>query len=149
MPTPGVVLSNENGEEAPLLGARLPETTGRKEPRQDTHSYLKATLQYTALFAFVITTGIVAWLVSRHEETRSPEDPSHRPTDVIEWRSQAIGWTSACLYRKFMVSFSPGAKSRRAAYEVNPSLIYFFRPVGSRIPQIRTLDPVFLFDQHL
>ena len=41
-----------------------------------------------------------------------------------------------------MVSFSPGAKFRRAAYEVNPSLIYFFRPVGSRIPQICTLDPV-------
>lgn len=97
-PTPGVVLSNEHGEEAPLLGPRIPETTGQKEPRPQTSHYLQASLRYLALLTFVITTGVVAWVISQHEGGRTPEDPSSRPKDVIEWRSQAIGWTSALLY---------------------------------------------------
>jgi len=88
-PTPGVTVSNEAGEESPLLGAQIAE--GKRHDR----AYVKATLQYLSALVFVVATGVVAWSVS--SRGTSEPDP-RRPRDVIEWKSQLIGWTSAILY---------------------------------------------------
>lgn len=89
--TPGVIVSNEAGEQAPLLRAHAAETDGTKKE----HAYGKAALRYTAALVFVVATGTAAWLMSKHGETN---DSPRRPKDVIEWKSQVIGWTSAALY---------------------------------------------------
>jgi len=88
--TPAVVLSNEAGEESPLLAS---EPGLRKTAEHS--SYIKAALRYLLAFAFVVATGIIAWLIQHNQDS----DPDPRKIkDVIEWRSQVIGWTSALLY---------------------------------------------------
>jgi len=91
-PTPSVIVSNEEGEEAPLLGAHR-EVVEQKAAEHP--SRLKAFLQYLPALVFVITTGVVAWSVN--QQRGSKIDPT-RPKDVIDWKSQVIGWTAAVLY---------------------------------------------------
>lgn len=92
--TPNVVLSTENGEEAPLL-VRSPSATS--ETREKKSKFGSAALRYILAFIFVIATGIVAWLVTR-DMKGDGNSSGDRQKDVIEWRSQVIGWTSAVLY---------------------------------------------------
>lgn len=89
---PAVVVSDENGELEPLL-----ERASHSEKKGGT-SY-RAALLYACALAFVVATGIIAWLLSR-SQNESDEPPASTPKDVIEWRSQALGWASALLYRK-------------------------------------------------
>ena len=91
---PAVVVSDENGEMEPLLTERAShsEKKGRTSYR--------AALLYACALTFVVATGVIAWLLSR-SQNESDEPPASTPKDVIEWRSQALGWASALLYRKF------------------------------------------------
>lgn len=91
--TPTVTVSNENGEESPLLAS---EVSGRRKPSVHP-SYAAATLRYLLAMAFVISTGIIAWLASQRGVY---QEVPKKAKDVIEWKSQVMGWTSALLYRK-------------------------------------------------
>ncbi|KAI5123115.1 hypothetical protein M0805_001471 [Coniferiporia weirii] len=92
--TPGVIVSNEAGEEASLLGARAPETV--RETKRG-RRYGRAALLYTAAVVFIIATGLAAWIVDRNESDGADAEP-RGPKDVIEWKSQVVGWSSAVLY---------------------------------------------------
>jgi len=87
---PGVVVSNEAGEESPLLQNVNQDGVSKAHP-----SLAKQIARYLLAFAFVIATGVVAWLASQ-QNTEKPD--TGRFKDVIEWRSQVIGWMSAVLY---------------------------------------------------
>jgi len=87
---PEVSIANEDGEETPLIAH------GRKDPETTSHpSFFRQTLQYLSLLAFVTAVGVIAWWLNpRHEDESVPDGFR----DVIEWKSQVIGWISAVLY---------------------------------------------------
>ncbi|KAF8133783.1 PQ-loop-domain-containing protein [Boletus edulis] len=59
-------------------------------------SVIRVFTQYAAAVAFVMSTGVVAYLISGRIQH---EDGSGLPPDTpLEWRIQVLGWTSALLY---------------------------------------------------
>jgi len=87
--SPAVVVSDEAGESVPLLAERAVHL--QKKERVSYRAIL-----YASAITFVAATGVVAWLLSR-SQSRSDEPPTPSK-DVIEWRSQILGWASALLY---------------------------------------------------
>ncbi|WVQ82764.1 hypothetical protein IAT38_004896 [Cryptococcus sp. DSM 104549] len=63
------------------------------EPRQP-KPLLPPGLEYPLLLAFVLLSGAGAWWLSDKDDVHVPEDPEV----TLEWKSQALGWTSAVLY---------------------------------------------------
>ncbi len=57
----------------------------------------KDTLKFASALLFVFAVGVAAWAVDRHVHRDSPRS---KPEEVIEWRSQVLGWISAALFRK-------------------------------------------------
>ncbi|KAF8313263.1 hypothetical protein DL93DRAFT_2081348 [Clavulina sp. PMI_390] len=56
-------------------------------------------VQYILLWAFVFSFGIAAFLFNHqrnHQSLPKPPDGDNGPT--FEWKSQVMGWLSACLY---------------------------------------------------
>ena len=67
-------------------------------------SVIRLFMQYAAAVAFVMATGVVAYLITgRLEREDSPALPPDTP---LEWRIQAIGWISAVLYREWKVDMN-------------------------------------------
>ncbi|KAG8874908.1 hypothetical protein FRB97_005540 [Tulasnella sp. 331] len=82
-------------ERDPLL---VDSSTAPKANSQSIFFGRAALYFYAALF--VSLTGVVAFVVNRAEETPNPTDPTHGGSneDIIEWKSQLFGWSSALLY---------------------------------------------------
>lgn len=71
-------------------------------------SVIRVFVQYAAAVAFVMATGVVAYLIS---ERIQGEDPPAPPPDApFGWRIQAIGWTSALLYRELGIGTIANAR---------------------------------------
>lgn len=58
--------------------------------------------QYAAAVAFVMATGVIAYLIS--ERIQSNGSPALPPDTPLEWRIQLFGWTSAIAYRELGVN---------------------------------------------
>ena len=54
-------------------------------------------LKFAAALAFVFGVGVVAWAVDKHLHRGRPRS---KPEEVVEWRSQILGWISAALFRE-------------------------------------------------
>lgn len=83
---------NDASETTHLLSqadGELPTVEGVYPPRLQLLKYLGAVI-------FVFATGIAAWAISEKLH-QGEEDPS-RPEEILEWRSQVLGWISAVLY---------------------------------------------------
>ena len=57
--------------------------------------------QYAAAVAFVMVTGVVAYLIS---EGIQHDDSPVLPDSPLEWRIQVLGWMSALSYRELGVN---------------------------------------------
>lgn len=55
--------------------------------------------QFAAAVAFVIVTGVVAYLIGEQIQP-DDESPALPPDPPLEWRIQVLGWTSALCYRE-------------------------------------------------
>lgn len=77
------------------------ESTPLLAKKEDTVSLSRRTkvIAYSAAVIFVIGTGVVAWIVARTKGNDG--DDGGREEDIIEWKSQVIGWCSALLYRSY------------------------------------------------
>ncbi|KAI0366909.1 PQ-loop-domain-containing protein [Pilatotrama ljubarskyi] len=76
-------------EASPLLpGDGHAEVPARKSMSKDT-------LKFVVALLFVFGVGLGAWAVDRHIHGGMPRP---RPKEVIEWRSQVLGWISAALF---------------------------------------------------
>lgn len=60
-------------------------------------SMSKDTLKFATALLFVFGVGLAAWAVDRYIHRDSPRS---KPEEVIEWRSQVLGWISAALFRE-------------------------------------------------
>ena len=58
---------------------------------------MQAFLRYFGAVMFVCGVGVLAWYLSG---TSNEDGSRDKKKDVIEWRSQVIGWMSAVLYRE-------------------------------------------------
>ncbi|KAI0322344.1 PQ-loop-domain-containing protein [Amylostereum chailletii] len=86
----GSIISAGAGEEAPLL-----ERGNGPHASEKTHSARRQILEYAGAIMFIAVTGVAAWAIS--EQMKADEETT-RPGEVIEWRSQLVGWISALLY---------------------------------------------------
>lgn len=60
-------------------------------------------LQYSAAITFICAAGVVAWAIS--EKMDDGSEPSDRK-EVLEWKSQLLGWLSAILFCESNESYS-------------------------------------------
>jgi hypothetical protein len=79
------------GEESALL----PESTHERGGQVSTTKAIL--IRYTTAVCFVVATGTTAWWMSKEGEKPDISKPQ-------EWRVQAMGWSSAILYRAFAFS---------------------------------------------
>ena len=88
--------------------------------------YTKA-LGYLASFSFVALVGVTSWILADESENirNGPQDGE---TDIIEWKSQLLGYLSATLYRELFCYRSFNSEARQ----------FIWNSVASRIPQIST-----------
>lgn len=98
-------MQDENGENEPLLSPRLDSAeleTQRKEEKTEGSRVLGACLKYFGALTFVCAVGALAWYLSKGaDEMDNGSARGGKAKEVIEWRSQLIGWMSALLYREF------------------------------------------------
>lgn len=80
-------------EETPLITS----SEGAAEDRKTGRITLRQFAIYGGALAFVLGTGAIAWAVDQHMHRGQRRAP---PKEVFEWKSQALGWLSAVLYRK-------------------------------------------------
>ena len=80
-------------EASPLLAG---DGVSTDSPRERPPAW-KAALRFAAALAFVFAVGVVAWAVDRHLHR---DRPRSKPEEVVEWRSQILGWISAVLFRE-------------------------------------------------
>lgn len=59
--------------------------------------------KYAAALAFVFVVGIAAWAMD--EQMHRGQAPPKRD-EVVEWRSQVLGWISASMFRKYVHDLS-------------------------------------------
>ena len=64
---------------------------------------MRQALKYAAAIAFVCITGVLAWAIS--EQVKDGSEPSERK-EVLEWKSQLLGWLSAVLFCGLNDSYS-------------------------------------------
>jgi len=90
--------SLSSDERSPLLEqSQASRSEDRKDSLDGNTSVRAQVLQYLAGFTFVIGTGVVAWYFTRAGHSTDPDVPPP-DSDILEWRSQVIGWISASLY---------------------------------------------------
>lgn len=76
-------------EDTPLLSGS--SNTLEKQ----TTSALRQFLKYGLMLSFIMGTGVAAWAIDEHIHKGQPRTP---PEEVLEWKSQLLGWISAVLY---------------------------------------------------
>lgn len=75
-------------EETPLISQH-------NDAKRTERSIAVQCLLYGSALVFVLGTGVAAWAVDEHLHQGQSREP---PAEVIEWRSQLLGWISAVLY---------------------------------------------------
>ena len=78
-------------EETPLIS----ET--RRPSEKSERSIAAQCLIYGSALVFVLATGVAAWAIDERMHRGQSRDGQE---EVIEWKSQLLGWISAVLYRE-------------------------------------------------
>ena len=88
-----IIQGSEDVEEAtPLLTSSIDVQQTEKE-----RSLKRHVLEYVGMIHCLVVAGIVAWAVSKKVQGIDAEP---RPDEVVEWKSQLMGYASAILYCK-------------------------------------------------
>lgn len=95
----GATAETDVAEDTPLLTA---ESAARSSTTTTT-SLKRKILQYSAAITFICAAGVVAWAIS--EKVVDGSEPSDRK-EVLEWKSQLLGWLSAVLFCESNESYS-------------------------------------------
>lgn len=82
-------------ERSPLLATVNAEDVGLQQEQVMPAKMLA--IRYASASLFVCAAGVAAWWIS--SITASDEEIPQHPRKALRWEIQAIGWTSAMLYR--------------------------------------------------
>jgi hypothetical protein len=85
------------GEATPLLTS---SDYGKETEKE--HSLKRHVLEYIGMIHCLVVAGIVAWAVSKKVQGGDGEG---RPEEMVEWKSQLMGYASAMLYGKHFLTF--------------------------------------------
>lgn len=118
------VPSRDPSEETPLI----PEERRADTREKSTPSTLQQILRYGSALCFILGTGIAAWAI---DENVHKGQPRTAPEEVLEWKSQLLGWISAILYSE--CDYDHSCVSDSVAFHES----HLLPVVGARIPQIR------------
>jgi hypothetical protein len=99
METPGRqhIQHVEDVEEAtPLVTSSNYDKETEKE-----RSLKRHVLEYIGMIHCLVVAGIVAWAASKKVQGGDAEE---RPEEIVEWKSQLMGYASAMLYGKYFLT---------------------------------------------
>ncbi|KAH9969784.1 PQ-loop-domain-containing protein [Russula dissimulans] len=82
--------AGDAGEATPLLTANNDGQETEKERDLKRH-----VLEYVGMIHCLVVAGIVAWAIN---EKVGGSDDEERPEEIVEWRSQLMGYASAIMY---------------------------------------------------
>ncbi|CAE6415946.1 unnamed protein product [Rhizoctonia solani] len=136
-------------EHSPLLRDQPPNTSASaRTVENDTHDTIpRRALRYALLFGFIIGTGVAAWAINRLVHPRNGSEPvPPREDEVIEWRSQALGYVSAILY---IGSRIPQILKNRETKCEGLSLALFMFTITGNLTYILSICVVSKSSQHL
>ncbi len=88
-------------EGTPLLANESDAVARHPHKRQ---TVAKQFIKYAAAVIFVSMTGVAAWAIDEHIHKNQPRS---NPEEVVEWRSQLLGWASAIMFRGFQFPLCP------------------------------------------
>ena len=86
-------LDGDIGEATPLLTSSNDTQESEKK-----RSLKRHVLEYVGMILCLVVAGIVAWAINEKVQGLDEGDP--RPEEIVEWKSQLMGYTSAILYCK-------------------------------------------------
>ena len=107
------------GEATPLLSSSSGAHASEKK-----RSLKRHVLEYVGMILCLVVAGIVAWAISQKVQGAGG-DEKPRPEEIVEWKSQLMGYCSAILYCERLFAVLAGCLELMGLPEV-----------GSRIPQI-------------
>jgi solute carrier family 66 (lysosomal lysine-arginine transporter), member 1 len=84
-------------EATPLLTS---SNDGQKSEKE--RSLKRHVLEYVGMVLCLIVAGIVAWAIN--EKVQGVNDGESLPEEILEWKSQLMGYTSAMLYSKHLIT---------------------------------------------
>ena len=85
-------------ENTPLLASIDPTSIEHKRP-----SLAMQFIKYSAAVVFVLMTGVAAWAIDQYIHRGQPRT---QPEEVVEWKSQVLGWISAVMFRAYAMSLN-------------------------------------------
>jgi solute carrier family 66 (lysosomal lysine-arginine transporter), member 1 len=86
-------LDGDIGEATPLLTSSNDTQESEKK-----RSLKRHVLEYVGMILCLVVAGIMAWAIN--EKVQGPDEGGPRPEEIVEWKSQLMGYTSAILYCK-------------------------------------------------
>ncbi|CUA68785.1 putative vacuolar amino acid transporter YPQ1 [Rhizoctonia solani] len=110
-------------------------------------TFSRRALRYALLFGFVIGTGVVAWAINRFAHSKNGSEPlPPRDDEVLEWRSQLLGYASAILY---IGSRIPQILKNRETKCEGLSLALFMFTITGNLTYVLSICVVSLSSQHI
>ncbi|CAE6458497.1 unnamed protein product [Rhizoctonia solani] len=110
-------------------------------------TFTRRAWRYALLFSFVIGTGVAAWAINRLAHSKHGSEPvPPREDEVIEWRSQALGYASAILY---IGSRIPQILKNRETKCEGLSLAMFMFTITGNITYVLSICVVSMSSRHL
>jgi len=109
--------AGDTGEATPLLTANNDVQKTEKE-----HHLKRHVLEYVGMIHCLVVAGIVAWVIS--EKVRGIDDKP-QPEEIVEWKSQLMGYASAIMYGKHFV-FTIWTEYRIIALMGHPKWVHVY-----------------------
>ncbi|CAE6533103.1 unnamed protein product [Rhizoctonia solani] len=152
LPRPPPSINDPNSttdEHSPLLRDQPPSNSASVQTvENNAHDTLsRRALRYALLYGFVIGTGVAAWAINRFMHSRHGSKPvPPREDEVVEWRSQVLGYASAILY---IGSRIPQILKNRETKCEGLSLALFMFTITGNLTYVLSICVASLSSQHL
>ncbi|CAE7115405.1 unnamed protein product [Rhizoctonia solani] len=152
LPRPPPPINDPNSradEHSPLLRNQPPNSSASAQTVENNvhDTFARRALRYALLFGFVIGTGVVAWAINRLVHARRGSEPvPPRDDEVVEWRSQVLGYASAILYIGARI---PQILKNRETKCEGLSLALFMFTITGNLTYVLSICVLSLSPQHL
>ena len=136
-------------EHSPLLRDQAPNTSASAKTVEDEahDTPTRKAVRYALLYAFVIGTGVAAWGINRIVHPKNGAEPiPPREDEVIEWKSQLMGYASAILY---LGSRIPQILKNRETKCEGLSLALFMFTITGNLTYVLSICVASMSSQHL
>ncbi|CAE6448472.1 hypothetical protein ACGC1H_005545 [Rhizoctonia solani] len=151
LPRPPPPINDPNSradEHSPLLRDQPANNSASAQTVENNvhDTFSQRALRYALLFGFVIGTGVAAWGINHLMHPGGSEPMPPREDEVVEWRSQVLGYASAILYIGARI---PQILKNRETKCEGLSLALFMFTITGNLTYVLSICVASLSSQHL